>query len=200
MSIQDALILKVDERFGGNCVTCLELVRGLHLGRTTRAAGGKSDGPVADADGLAIRRCDSTNALGWQRGGGCVDGGGGARVSALPKRVSAKIGNGEEEATDDCCYQNKQKEAAQYIAIALLLLWLLGGHTHGRWVGWCILPAPLNSLPGRGRRYRLLLSLWRVIGNSRGRSVWLVPDGLIWCCRCSGCTCPTSGAHWPGGS
>src|SRR5256885_7055504 len=99
------------ERLGGNCVTCLELVRGLHLGRTTRAAGGKSDGPVADADGLAIRRCDSTNALGWQRGGGCVDGRGGARVSPLPKRGSTKIRNGEEEAPEDCWYQDTQQGA-----------------------------------------------------------------------------------------
>src|SRR3989440_6678470 len=145
------------ERLGGNCVTCLELVRGLHLERTTRAAGGKSDGPVTDADGLAIRGCDSTNAFGWQRGGGCVDGGSCARVSALPKRVSTKIGNGEEEATNDCCYQDKQEEAAQYIAIALLLLWLPGGHTHGRWVGWLVSSASLITVPGGGRRCRLLL-------------------------------------------
>src|SRR5256885_1182453 len=187
------------ERLGGNCVTCLELVRGLHLGRTTRAAGGQSDGPVADADGLAIRRCDSTNALGWQRGGGCVDGRGGARVSALPKRVSTKIGNGEEDATDDCCYQDKQEEAAQYIAIALLLLWLPGGHTHGRWVGWWVLSASLSSLPGRGRRYRLLLSLWRLIGNRR-RNIWLVPGGLIWRCPGVWWNWPTHRGHLARGS
>src|SRR5256714_5326842 len=158
---------RMRERLGGSSLTCLQLVRGLHLGRTTRTAGGKSDGPVADADGLAIRRFDSTNARGWQRGGGCVDGGGGARVSALPKRVSTKIGNGEEDATDDCCYQDKQEEAAQYIAIALLLLWLPGGHTHGRWVGWWVLSASLSSLPARGRRYRVLLSFGGLLGSTR---------------------------------
>src|SRR5436309_10700276 len=95
------------ERLGGNCVTCFELVRGLHLERTTRAAGGKSDGTVADADGLAIRRCDSTNAAGWQRGGGCVDGGSGARIIALPKWMSAKVGNGEDEAANNYYHQDK---------------------------------------------------------------------------------------------
>ena len=99
------------ERLGSNCVTCFELVCGLTLVRTTRTVGGKSDGTITDADGFTVRRCDLTNAIGWQRGGGCVDGGttarGGARIIALSKRVSVKIGNSEKKATDNYYYRDK---------------------------------------------------------------------------------------------